>query len=65
MLIGREREVAHIDALLDAAHRGGSAALLVHGEAGILSQIYRKLDLRGRAQLAGLMAAELPSPAQA
>src|SRR3954449_6847085 len=35
MLIGREREVAHIEGLLDAARRGESSALLVTGDAGI------------------------------
>src|SRR3954453_14735064 len=35
MLIGREREVAHIEGLLDAGRRGESSALLVTGDAGI------------------------------
>ena len=35
MLLGRERETAHIDQLLHGATEGKSAALLLHGEAGI------------------------------
>src|SRR4051795_6711553 len=35
LLLGRQRELAHIDALLDRAGDGASAALLLHGEAGI------------------------------
>jgi DNA-binding CsgD family transcriptional regulator len=35
VLLGRERETAHIDRLLHGATDGTSAALLLHGEAGI------------------------------
>jgi DNA-binding CsgD family transcriptional regulator len=35
VLLGRERETAHIDQLLHGATEGKSAALLLHGEAGI------------------------------
>ena len=35
MFVGRERERARIDRLLKDAHAGRSAALLMHGEAGI------------------------------
>lgn len=35
MLLGRQRETAHIEELLDGAKEGKSAALLLHGEAGI------------------------------
>ncbi|HEY6762556.1 MAG TPA: AAA family ATPase [Baekduia sp.] len=35
MLLGREREIAHIDHLLAGARDGTSAALLLHGEPGI------------------------------
>lgn len=35
MLLGRERETAHIEQLLNGAKDGTSAALLLHGEAGI------------------------------
>ena len=34
-LLGRERECAVIDRLLENAHEGMSGALVVHGEAGI------------------------------
>jgi DNA-binding CsgD family transcriptional regulator len=35
VLLGRQRETAHIEELLDGAKEGKSAALLLHGEAGI------------------------------
>src|SRR4051795_12086286 len=35
LLLGRQRELAHIEELLTAAKDGTSAALLLHGEAGI------------------------------
>ncbi|MCW2984197.1 MAG: family ATPase, partial [Conexibacter sp.] len=35
LLLGRQRETAHIEGLLTAAKDGTSAALLLHGEAGI------------------------------
>ena len=35
MFVGRERERARIDRLLQDARAGRSAALLMHGEAGI------------------------------
>src|SRR4051794_27030370 len=35
LLLGRQRELAHIEELLSAAKEGTSAALLVHGEPGI------------------------------
>ena len=35
LLLGRQRELAHIEELLTAATEGTSAALLVHGEPGI------------------------------
>ncbi|HET6510460.1 MAG TPA: AAA family ATPase [Baekduia sp.] len=35
MLLGRQREIAHIEELLEGAKEGKSAALLLHGEAGI------------------------------
>lgn len=35
VLLGRTREIAHIDGLLEGAKEGKSAALLLHGEAGI------------------------------
>ena len=35
MLVGRAQELGHLQALLDDARRGRSAALIVHGEPGI------------------------------
>jgi DNA-binding CsgD family transcriptional regulator len=35
LLLGRQRELAHIEELLTGAQDGSSAALLLHGEAGI------------------------------
>jgi ATP/maltotriose-dependent transcriptional regulator MalT len=35
VLLGRQREIAHIDRLIDAARAGASAALVLHGPAGI------------------------------
>lgn len=35
MLLGRQREIAHIEDLLNGATEGKSAAVLLHGEAGI------------------------------
>jgi predicted ATPase len=35
VLVGRDRELAQLQALLEGARQGRSAALIVHGEPGI------------------------------
>ena len=50
VLLGRTRETAHIEDLLDSAKDGKSAALLLHGEAGIGKSALLRTALDAAAQ---------------
>jgi DNA-binding CsgD family transcriptional regulator len=51
LLLGRQRELAHIDGLLTGAKDGTSSALLLHGEAGIGKSSLLKASLEEAKEL--------------
>jgi hypothetical protein len=51
-IVARDHELARLRALLEATRDGGTTTLVVEGEPGIGSSVYRKRGFRSRAALA-------------